>query len=274
MAKTRDQIYAERRQRIEERRGFLKENPEVYLRDFDEAFKNYLMRKYPEDLDLEDCDNRFHPLFRENFPDSPEGRELAIKYSLQDAWDPDGDKPPSPVILSSVRAIRHQDDRIWLNQIQKDSIINLPPYKHFGRFLIVEIDLSYARREINADLKGLVDHETKELKITELKTGSHHELVERPQPRNRDSSFKYKKMEVWKMVEKKRGTFNEPENDILSRLAKELCESEGWNKTYGKFENDPVSDERVKVKRKALKTAYERDKELYYGEVIFRGISE
>lgn len=270
MAKTPDQIFAERRKKIEERRKYLTENPEVYRREFDEAFKKYLMRKYPEGLDPEDCDNRFHPLFRENFPDSPEGRELAIKYSLQDAWDPDGDDPPSPVILSSVRVIRRQDDRIWLNQIQKDSIINLPPYKHFGRFLIVEIDLSYSRREINASLKAWVDFETKELKIT----GPHHELVERPEPRNRDSSFKYKKMGVWKMVEKKRGTFNEPEHEILSQLAKELCESEGWDESYEKFEDDPDSDERVMLKRKALKNAYERDKELYYGEVIFRGISE
>jgi len=200
MAKTPDQIFAERTQRIEERREYLKENLEVYRRDFDEAFKNYLMRKYPEDLDPEDCDNRFHPLFRENFPDSPEGRELAIKYSLNRAWDPDGDDPPSPAILSSIRVIRCQDDRIWSNQIRKDSIINLAPYKVFGRFLILEIDLSYPRREINADLKAWVDHETKELKIT----GPHHELVERPEPRNRDSSYTYKPMEVWKMVEEKR----------------------------------------------------------------------
>lgn len=274
MAKTCDQIYAERRQRIEERRELLKENPEVYQRDFGEAFKNYLMRKYPEDLDPEDCDNKFHPLFMENFPESPEGLELAIKYSLNRAWDPDGGDPPSPSNSSSVRTIRHQDDRIWLNQIQKDSIINLPRYEHFGRFLIVEIDLSYPRREINADLKSLVNHETKELKITELKNGSHHELVERPEPRNRDSSYTYKPMEVWKMVEGKRGTFNKPESEILAQLAKELCESEGWNKTYGNFEDDPVSEERVKYKRRALKNSYERDKELYYGEPIFRGISK
>src|SRR5208283_4631203 len=124
---------------------------------------------------------------REGFNWSPEGRELAIKYSLQDAWDPDGDDPPSPVILSPVRIIRRQDDRIWRNQMQKDSIINLklPHYNYFGRFLIVEIDLSYPSREINAALKACVDFETKELKITELKTGSHHELIERPEPRDR-----------------------------------------------------------------------------------------
>jgi hypothetical protein len=274
MRKTPAQIYAERRQRIEERREFLIENLEVYQRDFDETFKNYLMRKYPEDLDPEDCDNKFHPLFRENFPESPEGLELAIKYSLNRAWDPDGDDPPSPSNFSSVRVIRRQDDRIWRNQIQKDSIINLPPYKYFGRFLIVEIDLSYPRREINTDIMAWVDQELKELKITELETGSHHELVERSEPRNRDISFKYKKMEVWKKVEKKRGIFNEPENEILSQLAKELCESEGWDESYGKFGDDPDTEERVKIKCKALKNAYERDKELYYGEDIFRGVSK
>jgi len=248
----------------------LKENPEVYQRDFDEAFKNYLRRMYPEDLDPEDCDNRFHPLFREDFPDSPEGRELAIKYSLQDAWDPDGDKPPSPVVLSSVRVIRCQDDRIWLNQIQKDRIINLAPYKVTGRFLILEIDLSYPPSEIKADIMAWVDDHWKDLKIS----GSDRELVERPQPRNRASSYTYKPMEVWKMVEEKRGTFSKSESEILTQLAKELCESEGWDESYGKFEDDPDTEERVKVKRKPLKTAYERDKELYYGEVIFRGISD
>jgi hypothetical protein len=268
MAKTLDQIYAERRQKIEERRKYLIENPEGYRRDFDKAFKKYLMTGYPEGLDPEDCDNRFHPLFREDFPDSPEGLKLAIKYRLQRAWDPDGDDPPSPSNLSSVRVIRCQDDRIWPNQIRKDSIINLAPYNLFGRFLILEIDLSYPRREINADVKAWVDQETKELKIS----GPHHELVERPEPRNRDSSFEYKKMEVWKMVEEKRGTLNKPESEILAQLAKELCESEGWDESYGKFEDDPDSEGRVIAKRKALKNAYERDGELYYGEVIFRGI--
>jgi len=270
MAKTHAQIEKERKQKVEKRRKYLIENPDVYQKDFDEAFKRYLTRKYPEGLDSEEFVNRFDSHFREEFPWSPEGRELAIKYSLNRAWDPDGDDPPSPAILSSIRVIRCQDDRIWSNQIRKDSIINLAPDKTFGRFLIVEIDLSYPRREINADIKAWVDHETKELKIT----GPHHELVERPELRNRDSSYTYKPMEVWKMVEEKRGTFNKPESKILSQLARELCESEGWNKTYGKFEDDPVSDERVKYKRRALKNSYERDKELYYGRVIFRGISK
>ena len=271
MAKTPDQIYAERRQKIEERRKYLIENPEVYQRDFDEAFKKYLKNKYTySELDPEDCDNRFDPHFREEFTWSPEGREFAIKYSLNRAWDPDGDDPPSPAILSSVRVIRCQDDRIWSNQIRQDSIINLPPYKVFGRFLIAEIDLSYPRREIKADIMAQVDHEIKQLKIS----GSYHELVDRPEPRDRDSSFTYRKMEVWKMVEAKRGTSNKPESEILLQLAKELCESEEWDKSYGKFEDDPDAEEKVQARRKALKNAYERDKALYYGEVIFRGISE
>jgi hypothetical protein len=265
MAKTHAQIEAERKQKAEERRKYLIENPEVYQRDYDEAFKPYLTSM---GLDPEDCDNRFDPEFREKFTSSPEGRELAIKYSLNRAWDPDGEDPPSPAIFSSVRVIRCQDDRIWFNQIREDSIINLPPSKVFGRFLIAEIDLSYPRREINADLKAWVDQETKKLKIT----GPHWELVRRPEPRDRDSSYSYKPMEVWKMVEEKRATFNKPEGKILSQLARELCESEGWNKTYGRFEDDPVSEERVKYKRRALKNSYERDKELYYGRVIFRGI--
>ena len=269
MAKTHAQIEAERKRKIEERRKYLIENPGVYQRDFDEAFKRYLKRKYPyPELDPEDCDNRFDTHFREGFPWSPEGRELSLKYSLNRVWDPDGDSPPSPVILSAARDIRCQDDRIWLNQIQEDSIINLPPDKVFGRFLIAEIDLSKRRMEIKADIMALVDIHRKKLKIS----GSHHELVSLPEPRDRDSSFTYEKMEVWKMIEKKRENFNKSENEILSQLAKKLCESKGWDETYGKFEDDPDSEERVIVKRKALKNAYERDKELYYGEVIFRGI--
>lgn len=270
MAKTHAQLEADRRQKIEERRKFLIENPEVYQRDFDETFKRYLARRYPE-LDHEDCDNRFDPFFWEEFTWSEEGRELSLKYNLHRAWVPDGDDPPSPFIGSAARSIHCQDDRIWPNQIQKDSIINLLPYKVFGRFLIAEIDLSSKpRREIEADIMGLVDIYRKKLKIS----GSHHELVSPPEPRDRESSYTYKKMEVWRMVEEKRGTSSKLESEILSQLARELCESEGWDETYGKFEDDPDTEERVQVKRKALKNAYERDKELYYGEVIFRGISE
>ena len=272
MAKTTDQIYAERRQKIEERRKYLIENPEVYQRDFDEAFKNYLMREYPErpeGLDPEDCDNRFDPSLWEDFANSPEGRGLAIKYSLQEAWNPYGDELPSPSNFSSVRIIRRQDDRIWQNQIRKDSIINLAPYKHFGRFLIVEIDLSYPQREINADLRAWVHQELKELKITELETGSHHELVERPEPRDRDGSHTYKPMEVWKMVERDRQTHNEDEiKNILWKITQ----------TKTRESTDPTDEEKWQREERriynALINAYERDKELYYGGPIFRGISK
>jgi hypothetical protein len=270
MAKTHAQIKAERKRKIEERRKYLIENPEVYQRDFDEAFKKYLTRKYPEDLDFEGFVDRFDSHFREEFPWSQEGRELAIKYSLNRAWDPEGDDIPCPAILSPVRAIRLQDDKIWPDQIKKDSVVDLPLEKTFGRFVIVEIDLSKPKRQIETDIMSLVDFERRKLKVT----GSHQELVPPPEPRDRASSFTFKKMEVWKMVDEKRRTFNKPESEILWQIAKELCELEGWDKTNEKFEDDPDSEERMIVKRKAIKTAYERDKELYYGEVIFRGISE
>jgi hypothetical protein len=270
MAKTHAQIKGERKRKIEERRKLLIENPDVYQRDFDEAFKKYLMREYPDDIDFEGFVDKFAAHFREEFPWSQEGRELAIKYSLNRAWDPYGDDIPCPTILSSVMAIRCQDDKICPDKIKKDSIVDLPSEKVFGRFLLVEIDLSKPKREIEADIMGLVDFERKKLKVN----GSHHELVSPPEPRDRASSFTYKKMEVWKMVDEKRRTLNKPESEILWRIAKELCELEGWDKTNEKFEDDPDSEERMIVKHKALKTAYERDKELYYGEVIFRGISE
>ncbi|MGA8571774.1 MAG: hypothetical protein ACLP7A_11530 [Desulfobaccales bacterium] len=262
MAKNADQIYAERRQRIEERREFLREDPERYQRDFDEAFKNYLMRKYPEeDLDPEDCDNRFHPLFRRNFPESPEGRELAIKYSLQDAWDPDGNDSPSPVVLSSVRVIRCQDNRIWPYQIQKDSIINLAPKKLFGRFLILEIELSYPPSEIKTDIMAWVDNYWRDLEIS----GPHRALVRRPKPRNRASSYKFEQKVVWRMVEEERQNQNEGESEILWRIAKSSITDSTDEKKCRREERKIYN---------ALINAYQRDKELYYGEPIFRDISE
>jgi hypothetical protein len=133
----------------------------------------------------------------------------------------------------------------------------------------VEIDLNYPASEIKTDIMAQVDHHWKDLETSDSRQG----LVKRPQPRNRASSYTYKPMEVWRIIEEKRTTFNKPESTILSKLAKELCESEGWDKTYGKFEDDPDTDERVKARRNGIKAAYERDKKLYYGEVIFMGIS-
>ncbi len=253
MAKTTDQIYAERKQKIEERRKYLTENRELYRRDFDEAFKKYLMT---EGLDPKDDENKFDPQYRKDFTDSLEGRELAVKYSLQQAWDPDDDVPPSPAIVSSVRVIRCQDDRIWSNQIREDSIINLPPYEVFGRFLIAEIDLSYPRREIKTDIMDYVDQKTKKLKIN----GRHRELVDRPEPRDRDSSFSFEKMEVWKMVEKERQTQDEEEKIILWRIATDKTseaktdsfDGKEWNREVRRFYD-------------ALSNAYDRDKKMYYG---------
>jgi hypothetical protein len=130
---------------------YLMENREVYQRDFDEAFQEYLMREYPE-LDSEDCDNRFDPYYREGFIGgwSQEAIDLSFEYSLVHVWDPDGDEPPYPVVYNAVRKIRCQDDRIWLNQIKKDRIVNLSPSKLFGRLLIGAIDLSKPRRQIHS----------------------------------------------------------------------------------------------------------------------------
>ena len=268
MAKTHAQIEAERKQRIEERRKYLIENPEVYQRDFDEIFKTYLTRKV---LDPEDCDNRFDPDFREEFAAdrSQEVMDLCLKYNLGYPWDPDGDDPPNTFIGSVARPIHCQDDRIWLNQIQEGSIIDLLPYKVLGRFLIVEIDLSNPRRQIEADIMGLVDTHRKKLKIS----GSHHELVSLPEPRDRDSSFTYKPMEVWKMVQDEMENRNEPEGNILTRIAQQKCLTEGitplfkYEGIYGKIkeEKDPIYQERKNEIRKALKNSYERDKQIYYG---------
>jgi len=244
------------------------ESPEVYQRDFDEALNRYLARKYPG-VDLDDCDERFDPGFREDFTTSwpKEAQELSRKYNLVPLWDPDCDEPPYPVASHAARDIRCQDDRIWVNQIQKDSIINLPPHNVRGRFLIIEIDLSKPRKEIEADLMALVDIRRKKIKVS----GPHHELVDPPEPRDRDKSYIFKPMEVWKMVEEKggiNGINKNSEAKILSQLAKELCQQEGWDRSYGNFEDDPDTEDKVKAKRKALKNAYKRDKELYYGRLF------
>jgi hypothetical protein len=261
MVKTRDQISAERRQRIEERRKCLIKYPEVYQKDFDEAFKTYLAKKYPEGLDPEDCDNRFHPLLRKNFSDSPEGLELAIKYSLRWAWDPDGDDAPSPDILSPVRVIRCQDYRIGRNQIQRDSIINLGPYKVSGRFLILEIDLTYPPSEIKADIITLVDDYWKDPEISD----PYHTLVKRPIPRDRDSSIKYKKMEVWKMVNNEGRNYDVEDKKILWEIAINITSQSTDSFDEKKWQREQRRN------YSALINAYERDKQIYYGEPIFIG---
>lgn len=270
MAKTHAQIKLDRKQKLEERCNCLIENPEVYRRDFDEALKRYLMGKYPE-VDPEDCDIRLDPAFREGFvKDWPqEAKELSIKYNLVPVWDPAGDDPPCPVTARAARSIRCQDDRIWLKQVQKNSIINLPPRKEFGRFLIAEIDLSKPKREIEADIMSLVDAHKNQVKVS----GFNRDVVPPPEPRNRDGSFIFKKMEVWNMVEGERQNINESEDIILNRLAHNICSNEGLYPTY-KFEgaqnnileaSDPLYQERKIAVRKALKNAYERDKIIYYG---------
>jgi hypothetical protein len=270
MAKSHAQIEDERKQRIEERRRYLIENPEVYQRDFDEVFKRYLARNHPE-LDHEDCDYRFDPHYKKEFIEdrSDEVMDLCLKYNLGYPWDPDGDDPPDTFIGSVVRKIRSQDERIWLNQIREDSIINLPPAKTLGKFLIAEIDLSKPRNQIKADIMGLVDRGRKKLNVT----GSYRELISPPEPRNREGSYTYGKMEVWKMVQKERKNRNEPEGDILTRIAQQKCLTEGitplfkYDGLYGKIkeDKDPIYQERKNEIRKALNNSYERDKRLYYG---------
>lgn len=254
MAKTHAQIKAERKRKIEERRKLLIENPDVYQKDFDEAFKKYLMRKYPDDLDFEGFVDKFAAHFREEFPWSQEGRELAIKYSLNRAWDPYGDDIPCPAILSSVMVIRCQDDRICPDKIKKDSIVDLPSEKVFGKFLIVEIDLSKPKREIEADIMGLVDFERKKLKVT----GSYQELVLPPEPKDRESSYTYKKMEVWGLVEKERQANDEKERTILWRLA-----TAKTSDATDSFDEKKWNSE-VRKNYDALSNAYDRDKKIYY----------
>jgi hypothetical protein len=158
MAKTHKQLEKERRQRLEERRKCLMEFPEVYQRDFDKALQRYLQREFP-DLDPEDCDALFDPELREGFLTNwpEEAQELSRTYNLVPVWDPDGDELPEPVEYMAARVIRCQNDRIWAKQITPGSIINLPLYKVFGRFLLVEIDLTKPRREIAASVMAIVD---------------------------------------------------------------------------------------------------------------------
>jgi hypothetical protein len=80
-------------------------------------------------------------------------------------------------------------------------------------------------------------------------------------------------MEVWKMVQEERENRNEPEGDILTRIAQQKCLTEGitplfkYEGLYGKIkeEKDPIYQERKNEIRKALKNSYERDKQIYYG---------
>ena len=263
MAKTHKQLEEERRQRLEERRKILMEFPQVYQQDFDKAFKKYLQRAFPE-VDSEDCDVLFDPGLREGFLTGwpEEAQELSRTYNLLPVWDPDGDEPPEPVQEVAARYIRCQDDRIWAKQITPDSIVNLPPHKVLGRFLLMEIDLRKPRREIAASVMAIVDQKKKKLKIS----GRQRELVKIPEPRDRDSSFNFPNMEVFKLVEDHRNKTTLSDSAILTALARELCQKEGWDTTYGDFNDDPDTEDRIKTKRKALKNAYDRDRKLYFGE--------
>jgi hypothetical protein len=263
MAKTHRQLDVDRRQRFEERRKILMEFPQVYQRDFDAAFKKYLQRTSPE-VDPDDRNVLVEPSIREGFligwPE--EAQELSRRYNLVPVWDPYGDQAPEPVEEGAARYIRCQDERIWAKQITPDSIVNLPPHKVLGRFLLVEIDLSKPRREVEASLMAIVGQKRKRLEIS----GAHQELVNLPEPRNRETSYTYDKMAVWQMVEELRGEGGDDVKTILTRLAEEICKKQGWDTGYGDFKDDPETDERIKATRKALTNAYDRDKKLYFGE--------
>ena len=168
MAKTNEQLEAERIQRIEERRQLLMKFPEVYRRDFDKAFHRYLQRAFPE-VDPNDCDVLFDPDLRKGFITGwpEEAQELSRTYHLVPVWDPDGEAPPDPGEEGAARYIRCQDEQIRAKQITSDSISNLPPHKVLGRFLLAEIDLKKPRREIAASFMALVDQKRKHLQVSE-----------------------------------------------------------------------------------------------------------
>jgi hypothetical protein len=121
---------------------------------------------------------------------------LSFEYNLVHVWDPDGDEPPYPAPWNAARIIRCQDERFLLNQNKKNIIINLPPYKVFGKFLIVEINLSKSKRQIATDIMSMLNFHKQKIKIL----CSQRELFPPPEPRDKDSSYTYNKMEVWKMV--------------------------------------------------------------------------
>ncbi|MEM2890710.1 MAG: hypothetical protein QW358_05185 [Candidatus Hadarchaeum sp.] len=263
MAKTHRQVEEGILEKLEKRRKFLMEFPEVYQCDFDAAFKKYLQRIFP-DVDLEDCDLLFDPFYRESFcSDWPEeALVLSEKYNLLQVWDPDGEAPPEPVEGCAARIIRCQEERIGAKQMTRSSIVNLPPHKTFGRFLLMEIDLSQPRREIEAKVIAIVDQKKKKLEIS----GDTRELVRSPAPRDRSGSFLFREMEIFKMVHLRMRESRLTENAILTAIAKEMCMDEGWDRTYGDFHDDPDSVDRVTAKRKAIKNSYERDKKLYFGK--------
>jgi hypothetical protein len=222
-----------------------------------------LQRGFPE-VDPDDRNVLVEPSLREGFLTNwpEEAQELSRTYHLVAVWDPDGDEPPEPVEVEAARCIRCQDERIWAKQITPDSIVNLPPHKVFGRFLLVEIDLSKPRREIEASVMAMVDQKKKKLKIS----GQQRELVTIPEPRDRDCSFIFPKMEVFNLVEDRRNKTDLSDSAVLTALARELCRKAGWDTTFGDFNDDPDTEDRIKTQRKALKNAYDRDRKLYFGE--------
>jgi len=256
--KKKKEIEGEHKRFIEARQQALIQNPDQYLRDFAAALQQFLIRHYPE-LDPEDPETQ--DALKENFIWSTESMALAWNYNLWPPWDPAGEEPPSPAITPPCREIRCQETPISLNDIRKGQI-NLGRQKVGGRYLILEVDLDKPQGLIAECVIGHLANRKKKIKVS----GSHWEVVKVAEPRGADGKFVFKKMQVWKMVEKERGDIAEPETTILWRLAEKLCREDGWDTSYSDFKDDPDSDDRLKVKYKALKHAYFRDTKLYFGD--------
>lgn len=274
MAKTYKQLEAERRQKLEKRRRILLNFPNVYRHEFDAAYQKYL-EQHQEDLKKVFGDNLadpvLAPILRNNFVRewSEEAQELSRKYHLMPVWDPYGERPPQPVSENPVRALHRQAERIWLDEVRpEEGTMRILPYATNGRFLLIEIDLNKPRLDIEASLMAIIDNERMELKSYQInKHKTMFEYIPRPEPRDRSSAHRFAEMKVFCMVENaKSENQGKKVSKIITELAIMLCKEEGWDRSYGDFEDDPESEDRIKKVRKALISAYKRDKKIYYGE--------
>jgi hypothetical protein len=247
--KNKHEIEADNKRFLEERQQALMQNPEQYMRDFAEALRQFLTQHYPE---LDPDDQEIQEALKENFIWTTESMALARQYNLGVPWDPTGEEPPTPAITPACREIRCQETAISQNEIRTGQI-NLGRPKVSGRYLILEIDLDKPTNLIEDCVMHHVANRKKKVKVS----ASHAEVIKVPEPRVRNSSFTYAKMQVWKMVEEERSSMIEKESEILWRLAKKHC---------GLSQEDEDYDDRVKVEYKAIKNAYLRDKKLYYGD--------
>ncbi len=185
--KTPAQMEEERLRKLTFHQKSISQNP-AYRREFIEAFRNYLVKKYPGHAPEPFMDDREE---RISFTQSwcPEAFDLTLKWKLQVPWDPDDVEPPHPGLMPPGRIVNCQVNPLASEQIREGRIeLSKPRIEEVGeryfnfrvlerdldlvvrrekskrllespecRYLLLEIDLHNPKKEIRHWLNRVVD---------------------------------------------------------------------------------------------------------------------